>query len=72
MAAWALTGPGPYKASTPSLQAQILAPPPRGDLVGYGQVVHRDRELFLCDVEIGSAADRRLVARGTVVYRIVQ
>lgn len=72
MAAWALTGPGPYKASTPTLQAQILAPPPPADLVGYGQVVHRDRELFWCDVEVGSAADRHLVARGTVVYRIVQ
>jgi uncharacterized protein (TIGR00369 family) len=72
MAAWALTGPGRYKASTPALQAQILAPPPAGDLVGYGSVVHRDGELFLCDVEVGSAATRGVVARGTVVYRIVQ
>jgi len=71
MAAWALTGPGPFKASTPSMQAQILLPPPRADLVAYGNVVHRDRELFLCDVEVGSVPERRLVARGTVVYRIV-
>jgi uncharacterized protein (TIGR00369 family) len=71
MAAWALTGPGHFKASTPSMQAQILLPPPRADLVAYGNVVHRDRELFLCDVEVGSAPQRRLVARGTVVYRIV-
>ncbi len=71
MAAWALTGPGPFKASTPSIQAQILVPPPRADLVGYGNVVHRDRELFLCDVEVGSVPERRLVARGTVIYRIV-
>ncbi|HBZ70329.1 MAG TPA: hypothetical protein DEP35_11595 [Deltaproteobacteria bacterium] len=71
MAAWALTGPGRFKASTPSMQAQILVPPPRADLVAYGNVVHRDRELFFCDVEVGSAPERRLVARGTVVYRIV-
>ncbi|HKE10557.1 MAG TPA: hotdog fold thioesterase [Myxococcota bacterium] len=71
MAAWALTGPGRFKASTPSMQAQILVPPPRADLVAYGNVVHRDRELFWCDVEVGSAPDRRLIARGTVVYRIV-
>jgi len=71
MAAWALTGPGRFKASTPSMQAQLLIPPPRADLVAYGNVAHRDRELFLCDVEVGSASDRRLVARGTVVYRIV-
>ncbi len=71
MAAWAETGPGPFKASTPGLQAQILAPPPRGDLVGYGRLVFRDRELFLADVEIAEAARGRLLARGTVNYRIV-
>ena len=69
MAAWAETGPGRFKASTPSLQAQIVAPPPRADLVGLGRVVQRDRELFLCDVEV--AAGDGVVARGTVIYRIV-
>lgn len=71
MAAWAETGPGRYKASTPGLQARILEPPPAGDLVGFGRVLHHDRELLFCDVEICRAADRRLVAHGTVNYRIV-
>lgn len=71
MAAWAETGPGRFKASTPGLQARILEPPPAGDLVGYGRVLHRDRELLFCDVEICRATDRRLVACGTVTYRIV-
>jgi len=71
MAAWATTGPGPYKASTPALQAQILAPPAGGDLVAYGRCVQRDTELFWSEVEVTSAADRRVFARGTVVYRIV-
>ena len=71
MASWAESGPGNYKASTPSMQAQILAPPPRGDLVGYGRCVQRDREIFWSDVEIAAAADGQLVARGTVIYRIV-
>jgi len=71
MASWAETGPGRYKASTPAIQAQILAPPPREDLVGYGRVVQRDGELFWSDVEVACASDRRLVARGTVMYRIV-
>lgn len=71
MAAWALTGPGRYKASTPGLQAQILRPPPREDLVAFGRVVHRDRELFWSQVEAADVATRRLVARGTVIYRIV-
>jgi uncharacterized protein (TIGR00369 family) len=71
MASWAETGPGRYKASTPAIQAQILAPPPRDDLVGYGRVVQRDGELFWSDVEVACASDQRLVARGTVIYRIV-
>jgi uncharacterized protein (TIGR00369 family) len=71
MAAWAETGPGPYRASTPSIQAQILAPPPKGDLVAYGRTVQRDRELLWADVEVADCSDGRLWARGTVVYRIL-
>jgi uncharacterized protein (TIGR00369 family) len=71
MAAWATSGPGPYKASTPALQAQILTPPEGGDLVAYGRCVQRDTELFWSEVEVTSAADRRVFARGTVIYRIV-
>jgi uncharacterized protein (TIGR00369 family) len=71
MAAWAETGPGPYRASTPSIQAQILAPPTMDDLVAYGRTVQRDRELLWADVEVAGRSDRRLWARGTVVYRIL-
>ena len=71
MAAWAETGPGRFKASTPSIQAQVLAPPPRGDLVAYGRVVQRDREIFWCDVEVAGLIDRLVCARGTVIYRII-
>jgi uncharacterized protein (TIGR00369 family) len=71
MASWAETGPGPYKASTPALQAQILAPAPKADLVAYGRMVQRDAELLWSDAEIASAEDGRVIARGTVVYRIL-
>jgi acyl-coenzyme A thioesterase PaaI-like protein len=71
MASWAVTGPGPYKASTPGVQARLLAPPPRSDLVAYGAVRHRDSELFFSDVEVAESEGRRLVAVGTVIYRIV-
>ncbi len=69
MAGGAETGPGRFKASTPAIQAQIVAPPPRADLVAFGRMVQRDRELLLCDVE--AAATGAVVARGTVIYRIV-
>ncbi len=71
MASWAETGPGPYKASTPSLQAQLLCEPVRQDLVAYGRVVQRDGDGFWSDVEVAGATDGRVVARGTVLYRIV-
>jgi uncharacterized protein (TIGR00369 family) len=71
MAAWAVTGPGPYKASTPALQAQFLAPPPAEELVAYGRSVHRDAEAHWCDVEVAGAMSRKVCARGTVQYRIV-
>jgi len=71
MASWAETGPGRFKASTPSMQARILTSPRGGDLIGYGKMVQRDNELFWSDVEIVGAADAQIVARGTVIYRIV-
>ena len=72
MASWAETGPGPFKASTPALQAQILRPAPDADLVAYGRLAARDGDAFWADVEIADTASARAVARGTVLYRIVQ
>ena len=71
MAAWAEAGHGPYKASTPSLQAQVTGVPPAGDLVAFGRCVQRDHEIFFSQVEVARASDRALVARGTVIYRIL-
>ena len=71
MASWAETGPGRFKASTPSMQAQVLAPVEQVDLVAYGRLVQRCDEIFWSDVEVTSAEDRRVFARGTVIYRIV-
>lgn len=71
MGSWAESGPGPYKASTASMQLQNLAPAPKADLVAYGRCVRRDNEIFFTDVEVASAGDGSVVARGTVLYRIV-
>ena len=71
MAAWAETGPGRYKASTPSLQAQFLAMPTDEDLVAYGWLVHRDDSAFWCDVEVAGEKSGLVTARGTVLYRIL-
>ena len=68
---WAESGPGRFKASTPSIQVQILTPAPKTDLVAYGRCVQRDREIFWSDVEVAGVSDGRVVARGTVLYRIL-
>jgi hypothetical protein len=54
------------------MQAQILAAAPRGDLVAYGRNAARDGAYFWSDVEVARAGDARVVARGTVVYRILE
>ena len=71
MAAWAVTGPGMFKASTPAIQTQVLAPPPAADLVAFGRVVERDDEMFWSEVEVAESASLRVCARGVVLYRIV-
>jgi uncharacterized protein (TIGR00369 family) len=71
MASWATVGPGPYKASTPSMQARILAPAPRDELIAYSRCVQRDGEMLWSDVEVTGASDGKVFARGTVIYRIV-
>jgi uncharacterized protein (TIGR00369 family) len=72
MASWAESGPGRYKASTASMQLQNLGPAPAGDLVAYGRCAQNDREMYWSDVEVASASNRRVCARGTVLYRIVK
>ena len=71
MASWAETDQGRYKASTPALQAQLFASPGRADLVAFGRCVRRDGPIFWSDVEVARAADRRVCARGSVLYRIL-
>jgi uncharacterized protein (TIGR00369 family) len=71
MAGWAVTGAGPYKASTPAMQAQVIEIPPAEDLVAHARVTHRDNEIFYSDVEVSGVNSQRVCARGTILYRIV-
>ncbi len=71
MAGWAQVGPGPYKASTPTMQAQILAAPPRQDLIAYAKVAYQDNEILYSDVEVAGVDDQKVYARGCIPYRIV-
>ncbi|HBF99502.1 MAG TPA: hypothetical protein DDW95_13200 [Alphaproteobacteria bacterium] len=72
MAAWAETGPGPFKASTAAIQAQVHKGQPTGELVSYAHVVNRDDEIFWSHVDVAERSSGDLVAQGTVFYRIVR
>jgi uncharacterized protein (TIGR00369 family) len=72
MASWAESGPGRFKASTASMQLQILGPGPKGDLIAYGRCVQNDNEIYWSDVEVANVADGKVIARGNVLYRIVR
>lgn len=71
MAGWAQVGQGPHKASTPTMQAQILVAPPAQDLVAYAKVAYQDNEILYSDVEVAGKDDQKIYARGTIPYRIV-
>ena len=43
----------------------------KGDLVAYGRCVQNDNEIYWSEVEVASAADGCVCARGTVLYRIM-
>ena len=64
--------PARWKASTASLHAQSLAPPPAGDVVAYARCVHRDQEMYWCDTEVACAETGRVHTRGTVFYRLAE
>lgn len=70
MAAWAEAGPARWKASTASLQAQTLAPPPANEVVAYARCIHRDQEMYWCDVEVADPTTQQVLTRGTVFYRL--
>lgn len=71
MAAWSVTGPGKYKASTVGLQVQMVDRADGDDLIAYGRVVQHDGAIFWSHVEVATASTSRTVARGVVLYRIV-
>ena len=57
-------------AQRTSLAMVRTGPPPKSDMVSYGDVGFRDNEMFWNDIVVANAATGRLVARGTVLYRI--
>jgi uncharacterized protein (TIGR00369 family) len=71
MASWSLAGVDlRYKASTVGIHVSYHGPA-REDLVAEGRTWRRNDEIFLNQVVASERRSRRVVATGTVTYRIV-
>ena len=71
MASWSIAGLDlRYKASTVGIHVSYHAPA-RGDVVAEARTWRRNDEIFLNQVTLSEHGSRRVVATGTVTYRIV-
>jgi uncharacterized protein (TIGR00369 family) len=71
MASWSLVGLDfRYKASTVGIHVSFQAPA-EGDVVAYGRTLRRADESFLNAVTVRERGTERVIATGSVTYRIV-
>jgi uncharacterized protein (TIGR00369 family) len=71
MASWSLTAIDlRYKASTVGIHVSFHAPA-RGEIVAEAHTLRRNDEIFLNQVTLSERESRRVVATGSVTYRIV-
>jgi uncharacterized protein (TIGR00369 family) len=72
MASWSVTGLDlRYKASTVGIHVNYHTPARREDVVAEARTWRRNDEIFLNRVTVSAGSSRRVVATGSVTYRIV-
>lgn len=72
LASWSITGLNfAYKASTVGMHANYHARAVGEDVLADARTMRRNNEIFLNEVTVMSRASGRVVATGSVVYRIV-
>jgi uncharacterized protein (TIGR00369 family) len=72
MASWSVTGLDlRYKASTVGIHVNYHGPARREDVVAEARTWRRNDEIFLNQVTVSARSSRRVVATGSVTYRIV-
>jgi len=72
MASWSIVGLNlRYKASTVGIHVNYHAPATREDVVAVGRTLRRNNEIFLNEVTVAAQASGRVIATGSVTYRIV-
>lgn len=71
MAAWAAIPQGFYKASTPAIQMNFFDLSEGDNIVALGRVLSKKAESFISDVSVVCEKSHKLIAKSSVVYRIV-
>ena len=72
LASWSVTGfDFTYKASTVGIHVSYHTPARGEDVVAHARTLRRNNEIFLNEVTVSNRADGRVVATGSVTYRIV-
>jgi uncharacterized protein (TIGR00369 family) len=72
MASWSITGLNfTYKASTVGIHVNFHAAAEREDVVAHARTLRRNNEIFLNQVTVSGRSSGRVVATGSVTYRIV-
>jgi len=59
------------KASTVTLNVQFLSAALGQDIVAEGHCNKRGKELNFCDIDVFTADTNKLIAKGSIIYRIV-
>ncbi|PCI47281.1 MAG: thioesterase [Moraxellaceae bacterium] len=60
------------KASTVSLNVQFLSAGLGENIIAEGRCVKRGKELNFCNIEVHGAETNKLIATGSIVYRIAK
>jgi len=60
------------KASTVSLNVQFLSAGLGENIIAEGHCIKRGKELNFCNIEVHGAETNKLIATGSIVYRIVK
>lgn len=72
LAAWSGHDPARgMRASTVTLTTNFLSAALGTDIVATGRAVKRGKELTFCEVEVREEGSDKLVANGSMIYRIV-
>jgi acyl-coenzyme A thioesterase PaaI-like protein len=72
LASWSIVGLNfSYKASTVGIHVNYHAPAQREEVIAHARTLRRNNEIFLNSVTVSGRDSGKVIATGSVTYRIV-